>query len=119
MSTEKLLEGDGGFEIMQAHWLQGFSDDNFSSWLHTSKESVHIFRLVLSPNSFSSNTTSLNIYPTDSLQISYYSSSYLFKRKASLPSFEPNFKTVNSVLVHRRIEISFLPDPLLTSLRTI
>ncbi|KAE9411060.1 SPRY-domain-containing protein [Gymnopus androsaceus JB14] len=94
MSREDLVEGDGGFDGIESRWLESLSDDNIRRAYLRAKE----YQLQFLPNSL----------PTD-ITLSQFLS--IQEKGVSAWSFEPDFETVNSLLVHARTEITFLPDP--------
>ncbi|CAA7266489.1 unnamed protein product [Cyclocybe aegerita] len=93
MSREELIEGDGGFENVESRWLEEV-DDNVRRAYMRAKE----YQLQYPPNSL----------PTD-ITLSQFLS--IQEKGVSAWSFEPDYETVNSLLVHARTEITFLPDP--------
>ncbi|KAJ3750305.1 concanavalin A-like lectin/glucanase domain-containing protein [Lentinula detonsa] len=94
MSREELIESDGGFETIESRWLDGLSDDHSRRAYMRAKD----YQLQYLPNSL----------PTD-ITLSQFLS--IQEKGVSAWSFEPDFETVNSLLVHARTEITFLPDP--------
>ncbi|KAJ3719868.1 concanavalin A-like lectin/glucanase domain-containing protein [Lentinula raphanica] len=94
MSREELIESDGGFETMETRWLEGLTDDVARRAYMRAKD----YQLQYLPNSL----------PTD-ITLSQFLS--IQEKGVSAWSFEPDFETVNSLLVHARTEITFLPDP--------
>ncbi|KAJ7660978.1 concanavalin A-like lectin/glucanase domain-containing protein [Mycena polygramma] len=93
MSREELIDGDGGFEGLEARWLESVSDHVRLAYLR-----ARDFQLQYLPNSL----------PTD-ITLSQFLS--IQEKGVSAWSFEPDYETVNSLLVHARTEITFLPDP--------
>ncbi|KIY47048.1 SPRY-domain-containing protein, partial [Fistulina hepatica ATCC 64428] len=93
MSREELIEGDGGFDAMEASWLQNATESEQRSYLRAKE-----YLLQYPPNST----------PTD-ITLSQFLS--IQEKGVSAWCFEPDFDTVNSLLVHARTEITFLPDP--------
>ncbi|KAK7064174.1 protein ssh4 [Favolaschia claudopus] len=93
LSREELIEGDGGFEGLEARWLESVSDNVRQAYLR-----ARDFQLQYLPNSL----------PTD-ITLSQFLS--IQEKGVSAWSFEPDYETVNSLLVHARTEITFLPDP--------
>ncbi|KAH0590657.1 hypothetical protein H2248_000787 [Termitomyces sp. 'cryptogamus'] len=93
MSREELVEGDGGFEGVESRWLEGVSEPTRREY-NRAKD----YQLQYPPNSL----------PTD-ITLSQFLS--IQEKGVSAWSFEPDYETVNSLLVHARTEITFLPDP--------
>ncbi|KAG6879715.1 hypothetical protein C0992_012563 [Termitomyces sp. T32_za158] len=93
MSREELIEGDGGFEGVESRWLEGVSEPTRRDY-NRAKD----YQLQYPPNSL----------PTD-ITLSQFLS--IQEKGVSAWSFEPDYETVNSLLVHARTEITFLPDP--------
>ncbi|KAF8168045.1 concanavalin A-like lectin/glucanase domain-containing protein [Crassisporium funariophilum] len=93
MSREELIEGDGGFEGVESQWLEGVSDNVRRAYLLAKEH-----QLQYAPNSM----------PTD-ITLSQFLS--IQEKGVSAWCFEPDYETVNSLLVHARTEITFLPDP--------
>ncbi|KAF5390280.1 hypothetical protein D9757_002877 [Collybiopsis confluens] len=94
MSREELIEADGGFETLENRWLENLTDDTARGAYIRAKE----YQLQYLPNSL----------PTD-ITLSQFLS--IQEKGVSAWSFEPDFDTLNSLLVHARTEITFLPDP--------
>ncbi|KAF8832399.1 hypothetical protein HHX47_DHR1001793 [Lentinula edodes] len=94
MSREELVEGDGGFETIEARWLEGLTDDNSRRAYMRAKD----YQSQYLPNSLPSDIT-----------LSQFLS--IQEKGVSAWSFEPDLETLNSLLVHARTEITFLPDP--------
>ncbi|KAF8203601.1 endosome protein [Pholiota molesta] len=93
MSREELIEGEGGFEGVESRWLEGASDHDRRAYLRAKE-----YQLQYPPNSL----------PTD-ITLSQFLS--IQEKGVSAWCFEPDYETVNSLLVHARTEITFLPDP--------
>ncbi|KAG6911916.1 hypothetical protein DXG01_000163 [Tephrocybe rancida] len=93
MSREELIEGEGGFEGVESRWLEGVSEPVRREYLRAKEHQVQY-----PPNSL----------PTD-ITLSQFLS--IQEKGVSAWSFEPDYETVNSLLVHARTEITFLPDP--------
>ncbi|KAG6842602.1 hypothetical protein C0991_000128 [Blastosporella zonata] len=93
MSREELIEGEGGFEGVESRWLEAVSEPVRREYLRAKDH-----QLQYAPNSL----------PTD-ITLSQFLS--IQEKGVSAWSFEPDYETVNSLLVHARTEITFLPDP--------
>ncbi|KAI0078932.1 SPRY-domain-containing protein [Panus rudis PR-1116 ss-1] len=93
MSREDLVEGEGGFEGVEARWLESVSESERRSYLRAKE-----YQLQHPPNSL----------PTD-ITLSQFLS--IQEKGVSAWCFEPDFEALNSMLVHARTEITFLPDP--------
>ncbi|KAI0793448.1 concanavalin A-like lectin/glucanase domain-containing protein [Abortiporus biennis] len=93
MSREELIEGEGGFEGVESRWLETVSEPTSRSYLRAKEYQLHY-----PPNSL----------PTD-ITLSQFLS--IQEKGVSAWSFEPDFEAMNSMLVHARTEITFLPDP--------
>ncbi|KAG9314411.1 SPRY-domain-containing protein [Chiua virens] len=93
MSREDLYEGDGGFEAIESRWLETVSDSVRRSYLRAKD-----YQLQYPPNS----------EPTD-ITLSQFLS--IQEKGVSAWCFEPDYETINSLIVHARTEITFLPDP--------
>ncbi|KAI9572915.1 SPRY-domain-containing protein [Boletus coccyginus] len=93
MSREELYEADGGFEGVESRWLESVSDLLRRSYLRAKD-----YQLQYPPNS----------EPTD-ITLSQFLS--IQEKGVSAWCFEPDYETINSLLVHARTEITFLPDP--------
>ncbi|KAF9453762.1 SPRY-domain-containing protein [Macrolepiota fuliginosa MF-IS2] len=93
MSREELIEGEGGFDAIEERWLESV-DENDRRAYNRAKE----YQFQYPPNSL----------PTD-ITLSQFLS--IQEKGVSAWSFEPDYETVNSLLVHARTEITFLPDP--------
>ncbi|TRM66139.1 hypothetical protein BD626DRAFT_566767 [Schizophyllum amplum] len=93
MSREELIDGEGGFEGVEARWLESVPEH-----VQRDYKRAREFQLQYPPNS----------YPTD-ITLSQFLS--IQEKGVSAWCFEPDFETVNSLLVHARTEITFLPDP--------
>ena len=112
MSREELYEGDGGFEGVESRWLESVSDPVRRSYLRAKGLSVFPphrsceidlpllsdYQLQYPPNS----------EPTD-ITLSQFLS--IQEKGVSAWCFEPDYETINSLIVHARTEITFLPDP--------
>ncbi|KAH6917330.1 endosome protein [Coprinopsis sp. MPI-PUGE-AT-0042] len=93
LSREELIEGEGGFEGVESRWLEGVAENVRRDYLQARE-----YQLQYLPNS----------QPTD-ITLSQFLS--IQEKGVSAWSFEPDYETVNSLLVHARTEITFLPDP--------
>ncbi|KAJ7254050.1 concanavalin A-like lectin/glucanase domain-containing protein [Mycena haematopus] len=93
MSREEFIDGDGGFEGLETRWLDSVSDNVRQAYLR-----ARDYQLQYLPNSL----------PTD-ITLSQFLS--IQEKGVSAWSFEPDYETVNSLIVHARTEITFLPDP--------
>ncbi|KAF9242888.1 concanavalin A-like lectin/glucanase domain-containing protein [Melanogaster broomeanus] len=93
MSREEYLDGDGGFEGVESRWLESVSEPVRRSYLRARE-----YQLQYRPNS----------EPTD-ITLSQFLS--IQEKGVSAWSFEPDYETINSLIVHARTEITFLPDP--------
>ncbi|KAJ7492561.1 concanavalin A-like lectin/glucanase domain-containing protein [Mycena latifolia] len=93
MSREELIDGDGGFEGLETRWLESVSEPVRQAYLR-----ARDYQLQYLPNSL----------PTD-ITLSQFLS--IQEKGVSAWSFEPDYETVNSLIVHARTEITFLPDP--------
>lgn len=93
MSREELMNGEGGLEGVESRWLESVSEHVRRSYLRAKD-----YQLQYAPNS----------EPTD-ITLSQFLS--IQEKGVSAWSFEPDYETINSLLVHARTEITFLPDP--------
>ncbi|KAF9460842.1 concanavalin A-like lectin/glucanase domain-containing protein [Collybia nuda] len=93
MSREELIEGEGGFEGVESRWLEGVDESIRRAYFRAKEHQVQY-----PPNSL----------PTD-ITLSQFLS--IQEKGVSAWSFEPDYETVNSLIVHARTEITFLPDP--------
>ncbi|TFK57230.1 SPRY-domain-containing protein [Heliocybe sulcata] len=93
MSREELIEGEGGFEVMESRWLESVNEVERRSYLRAKE-----FQLQYPPNSL----------PTD-ITLSQFLS--IQEKGVSAWSFEPDYESLSSLIVHGRTEITFLPDP--------
>ncbi|KAJ3548945.1 hypothetical protein NMY22_g1074 [Coprinellus aureogranulatus] len=93
MSREELIEGEGGFEGIESRWLETQPENIRRDYLRAKE-----YQLQYPPNSL----------PTD-ITLSQFLS--IQEKGVSAWSFEPDYEAVNSLLVHSRTEITFLPDP--------
>ncbi|RDB28507.1 Protein ssh4 [Hypsizygus marmoreus] len=93
MSREELIEGEGGFEGVESRWLESVPEHVRREYLRAKDHQAQY-----QPNSL----------PTD-ITLSQFLS--IQEKGVSAWSFEPDYETVNSLLVHARTEITFLPDP--------
>lgn len=93
MSREELINGEGGLEGVESRWLESVSENIRRSYLRAKD-----YQLQYAPNS----------EPTD-ITLSQFLS--IQEKGVSAWSFEPDYETINSLLVHARTEITFLPDP--------
>ncbi|KAG9222857.1 hypothetical protein CCMSSC00406_0000454 [Pleurotus cornucopiae] len=93
MSREELVEGEGGFEGVESRWLESVGESVRREYLRAKEH-----QLQYAPNSL----------PTD-ITLSQFLS--IQEKGVSAWCFEPDFDTLNSLLVHARTEITFLPDP--------
>ncbi|ESK87891.1 endosome protein [Moniliophthora roreri MCA 2997] len=93
MAREELIESEGGFEAMESRWLESVPENIRREYLR-----ARDYQLQYLPNS----------QPTD-ITLSQFLS--IQEKGVSAWSFEPDIETINSLLVHARTEITFLPDP--------
>ncbi|EIN13680.1 SPRY-domain-containing protein [Punctularia strigosozonata HHB-11173 SS5] len=93
LSREDLVEGEGGFEGVESRWLETVSETERREY-NRAKD----YQRSYPPNSL----------PTD-ITLSQFLS--IQEKGVSAWSFEPDYETISSVLVHARTEITFLPDP--------
>ncbi|KAJ7169940.1 concanavalin A-like lectin/glucanase domain-containing protein [Mycena filopes] len=93
MSREELIDGEGGFEGLESRWLESVSEQVRQAYLR-----ARDYQLQYLPNSL----------PTD-ITLSQFLS--IQEKGVSAWCFEPDYETVNSLIVHARTEITFLPDP--------
>ncbi|KAF8640503.1 hypothetical protein AX17_000165 [Amanita inopinata Kibby_2008] len=93
MSREELLESEGGFDAIEARWLESVQDP-----LRRAYNRAKDYQLQYPPNSL----------PTD-ITLSQFLS--IQEKGVSAWCFEPDYEAVNSLIVHARTEITFLPDP--------
>ncbi|KAJ7631024.1 concanavalin A-like lectin/glucanase domain-containing protein [Roridomyces roridus] len=93
MSREEIIESDGAFEGLETRWLESVSEPVRQAYLR-----ARDYQLQYRPNSL----------PTD-ITLSQFLS--IQEKGVSAWSFEPDYETVNSLIVHARTEITFLPDP--------
>ncbi|KAK0465115.1 endosome protein [Desarmillaria tabescens] len=93
MSREDLIQGEGGFEGVESRWLESVPENVRRDYLR-----ARDYQLQYPPNSL----------PTD-ITLSQFLS--IQEKGVSAWCFEPDYETVNSLLVHARTEITFLPDP--------
>lgn len=93
MSREELIQGEGGFDGVEARWLESVSEPVRRAYARAKE-----YQLQYPPNSL----------PTD-ITLSQFLS--IQEKGVSAWCFEPDYETVNSLLVHARTEITFLPDP--------
>ncbi|KAG6878384.1 hypothetical protein C0993_007566 [Termitomyces sp. T159_Od127] len=109
MSREELIEGDGGFEGVESRWLEGVSEPTRREYNRAKGTYLHYPSLLSS--SFAADYQLQ--YPPNSLPTDITLSQFLSiqEKGVSAWSFEPDYETVNSLLVHARTEITFLPDP--------
>ncbi|KAJ7925845.1 endosome protein [Mycena leptocephala] len=93
MSREELIDGDGGFEGLESRWLESVSDHVrfVYSAFHRADVPNSDYQIQYLPNSL----------PTD-ITLSQF---------LSIQEKGPDYETVNSLIVHARTEITFLPDP--------
>ncbi|KAK7463636.1 Protein ssh4 [Stygiomarasmius scandens] len=94
MAREELIESEGGFDQIESRWLESLTDEHTRRAYARARD----FQLQYLPNSL----------PTD-ITLSQFLS--IQEKGVSAWSFEPDYETVNSLLVHARTEITFLPDP--------
>ncbi|KAJ8496106.1 hypothetical protein ONZ45_g12582 [Pleurotus djamor] len=97
MSREELVEGEGGFDGVESRWLETVSEPASREYRRAKEH-----QLQYPPNSL----------PTD-ITLSQFLS--IQEKGVSAWCFEPDFETLNSLLVHARTEITFLPDPATSS----
>ncbi|KAG7450459.1 SPRY-domain-containing protein [Guyanagaster necrorhizus] len=93
MSREDLIHGEGGFEGVESRWLESVPENARRDYVR-----ARDYQLQYPPNSL----------PTD-ITLSQFLS--IQEKGVSAWCFEPDYETVNSLLVHARTEITFLPDP--------
>ncbi|KDQ63690.1 hypothetical protein JAAARDRAFT_119046 [Jaapia argillacea MUCL 33604] len=93
MSREELIEGEGGFDSMESHWLESVTEPERRSYLRAKE-----YQMQYPPNSM----------PTD-ITLSQFLS--IQEKGVSAWSFEPDFESLSSLVVQGRTEITFLPDP--------
>ncbi|KAF7306976.1 SPRY-domain-containing protein [Mycena indigotica] len=93
LSREDFADGEGGFEGIESRWLESVSESVRRAYLR-----ARDYQLQYHPNSLPSDIT-----------LSQFLS--IQEKGVSAWSFEPDYETVNSLLVHARTEITFLPDP--------
>ncbi|KII93223.1 hypothetical protein PLICRDRAFT_101040 [Plicaturopsis crispa FD-325 SS-3] len=93
MSREELIDGEGGFDGVESRWLESANETVRRSYLRAKE-----YQMQYPPNSL----------PTD-ITLSQFLS--IQEKGVSAWSFEPDYETVNSLIVHARTEITFLPDP--------
>ncbi|KAJ7070977.1 SPRY-domain-containing protein [Mycena amicta] len=93
LSREDFMDGDGGFEGLESRWLESVSEPVRRAYLRARE-----YQLQYHPNSLPSDIT-----------LSQFLS--IQEKGVSAWCFEPDYETVNSLLVHARTEITFLPDP--------
>ncbi|KAF7320423.1 SPRY-domain-containing protein [Mycena kentingensis (nom. inval.)] len=93
LSRDDFRDGEGGFEGIESRWLESVSESVRRTYLR-----ARDYQLQYHPNSL----------PTD-ITLSQFLS--IQEKGVSAWSFEPDYETVNSLLVHARTEITFLPDP--------
>ncbi|KAL5534328.1 hypothetical protein ACEPAG_790 [Sanghuangporus baumii] len=97
MSREELIDGEGGFEGVEERWLETVDEETQRQY-RRAKE----FQTQYPPNSL----------PTD-ITLSQFLS--IQEKGVSAWSFEPDYETNASILVHSRTELTFLPDPFCSS----
>ncbi|KAL4070986.1 SPRY-domain-containing protein [Scleroderma citrinum] len=97
MSREEYIDCDGGFEGVEARWLEAVAEPVRRVYLRAKD-----YQLQYPPNS----------QPTD-ITLSQFVS--IQEKGVSAWCFEPDDLTINSLLVHARTEITFLPDPATSS----
>ncbi|KAF8525080.1 SPRY-domain-containing protein [Hysterangium stoloniferum] len=93
MSQEELIDGEGGFEGVESRWLETVSEETRRSYLRAKE-----FQIQTPPNSM----------PTD-ITLSQFLA--IQEKGVSAWSFEPDYESSPSLLVHSRTELTFLPDP--------
>ncbi|KAH7883643.1 SPRY-domain-containing protein [Phlebopus sp. FC_14] len=93
MSREEYSDGEGGFVGVESRWLESVAEPVRRSYLRGRE-----YQLQYPPNS----------EPTD-ITLSQFLS--IQEKGVSAWCFEPDYETINSLLVHARTEITFLPDP--------
>lgn len=111
MSREELYESDGGFEGVESRWLESVSDSVRRSYLRAKGpflSSPAQFEIVLRSLSEYQLQYPPNSEPTD-ITLSQFLS--IQEKGVSAWCFEPDYETINSLIVHARTEITFLPDP--------
>ncbi|KAK2461872.1 hypothetical protein APHAL10511_006335 [Amanita phalloides] len=97
MSREEFIDSQGGFDALEARWLDSLSDH-----VRRDYNRAKDYQLQYPPNSL----------PTD-ITLSQFLS--IQEKGVSAWSFDPDFESLSSLLVHARTEITFLPDPASTS----
>ncbi|PAV22296.1 SPRY-domain-containing [Pyrrhoderma noxium] len=97
LSREELIDGEGGFDVIEDRWLESVDEDTQRSYRRAKD-----YQTQYPPNSL----------PTD-ITLSQFLS--IQEKGVSAWSFDPDYETNASVLVHARTEITFLPDPFSSS----
>ncbi|KZW02571.1 SPRY-domain-containing protein [Exidia glandulosa HHB12029] len=93
MSREEIIDGEGGFDAIEARWLESESDD-----VRRAYRRAKDWQVQYPPNSM----------PTD-ITLSQFLA--IQEKGVSAWSFEPDYEAMPNVLVHSRTELTFLPDP--------
>ncbi|KAJ8084071.1 Protein ssh4 [Marasmius tenuissimus] len=112
MAREELIESEGGFEAIEARWLEAAPENIRREYLRAKGASFVVSSVIVGADTPCQPDFQLqylpNSLPTD-ITLSQFLS--IQEKGVSAWSFEPDFDTVNSLLVHARTEITFLPDP--------
>jgi hypothetical protein len=110
MSREELIEGEGGFDGVESRWLESVTEHVRRAYLRAKGRYLYV---SLSPHCLNFISDHQLQYPPNSLPTDITLSQFLSiqEKGVSAWSFEPDYETVNSLLVHARTEITFLPDP--------
>ncbi|KAG8845801.1 Rsp5p-dependent ubiquitination, sorting of cargo proteins at the multivesicular body [Tulasnella sp. 330] len=93
LSREEFISADGGFEAIEARWLEAASEQERQMYRR-----AQAFQTQYPPNSL----------PTD-ITLSQFLS--IQEKGVSAWSFDPDYESSPNVLVHARTELTFLPDP--------
>lgn len=93
MSREDIIDSEGGFDAIEARWLETVSEDARRAYRRAKDWQVQ--------------------YPPNSLPTDITLSQFLAiqEKGVSAWSFEPDYEAMPNVLVHSRTELTFLPDP--------
>ncbi|EJD04047.1 SPRY-domain-containing protein [Fomitiporia mediterranea MF3/22] len=97
MNREELIDGEGGFEGVEERWLETVDDETQRAYRRAKD-----YQTQYPPNSL----------PTD-ITLSQFLS--IQEKGVSAWSFEPDYESNASILVHSRTELTFLPDPFSSS----
>lgn len=84
MSREELIEGDGGFENIEARWLDEANENSIRAYLRAKGIPYRPSTLLRDPLNFSQNFK-FSIPQTPYLQTSHCPSFFLFRRKVYRP----------------------------------